>query len=262
MIIRTDGGARGNPGPAGAGIVITDGDGQTLFAGGFFLGHNTNNQAEYEAILRAIKLAEELGGTHLEIYSDSELIVKQINGQYRVKKPHLKEYYRQIIESMEKFDSVTVQHVYRCENVLADELVNRAIDAKADVPSTHLGQSKPHDQQGSTDSDTGQEFIYTAELTKMVKFSPTGPCRVILSRQGKLSNEMICLQPSQQYRFESKSRQTVITIMRGRGTVKAGSESHTVMPGSWLYLGHIALVEFNADSNEQLVAILTHNTVP
>jgi ribonuclease HI len=133
LIIKTDGGARGNPGPAGAGVIISRNNGPELFAGGFFLGNATNNVAEYVGIVRALELASQLGGTKLEIFCDSELVVKQINGQYRVKNDNLRKYYRQIIELRKKFPGFTISHIYRQDNKDADAMVNQALDAEADI---------------------------------------------------------------------------------------------------------------------------------
>ena len=133
LMIRTDGGARGNPGPAAAGAVITDADGEVLSARGYYLGETTNNVAEYEAVLRGLQEAERLGGTELEIFCDSELIVKQINGQYRVKNAKLKTLHSEAMKRIQSFAQVKVQHVYREENTVADSLVNQALDVAGDV---------------------------------------------------------------------------------------------------------------------------------
>jgi len=133
LIIKTDGGARGNPGPAGAGVIISQNNGQELFAGGFFLGNATNNVAEYMGIVHALELASQLGGTKLEIFCDSELVVKQINGQYRVKNANLRKYYQQVIKLIKKFSGFTISHIYRQDNKDADAMVNQALDAEADI---------------------------------------------------------------------------------------------------------------------------------
>jgi len=140
--IRTDGGARGNPGPAAAGVLVKDQHGKNLFSGGFFLGEATNNQAEYRAFLHSLIVAGQLGGTKLDIFSDSELMVKQINGQYRVINPDLKLLYAQAVENMGNFDRVTLRHVLREDNFEADNLVNRSIDARADIGGM-VKQTKP-----------------------------------------------------------------------------------------------------------------------
>ena len=132
-ILHTDGGARGNPGPAGLGVVIRDADSQSvLFEAGFFLQRATNNVAEYEALLHGLKAAADLGVAKLSIRSDSELMVRQLQGRYRVKSADLKPRYEQAVRLLKPFDW-DVQHVRRADNARADELANMAMDARRDV---------------------------------------------------------------------------------------------------------------------------------
>jgi|GEM_PF-60907 len=133
LTIWTDGGSRGNPGPAAAGLIIQDNSGSDLFAGGFFLGHTTNNVAEYEGLNRALEIAHRLGGTTLKIFCDSELVVKQVNGQYRVKNAQLKQFFQQVLVRINEFESVHLEHVLREDNADADRMVNWALDTEADV---------------------------------------------------------------------------------------------------------------------------------
>jgi ribonuclease HI len=128
LVLRTDGAARGNPGPAGAGFIIEDDDGSVIDSGWVYLGKRTNNQAEYEALICGLEaLGSELP-THLTVYSDSELMVRQLNGQYRVKDPDLKDRFIQVSQLLLKIGSVSVEHVSRSDNEHADELANQAID--------------------------------------------------------------------------------------------------------------------------------------
>lgn len=134
FIIYIDGGARGNPGPAGVGVRIeTADDGTVLFQGGWFLGRATNNVAEYWGLVNGLARAAELQAQRVEVRSDSELLVKQMRGEYRVKKPHLRELYDQAWVLCRTFDEVTFTHVRREGNKDADRLANMAMDAKADV---------------------------------------------------------------------------------------------------------------------------------
>lgn len=133
-LIHIDGGARGNPGPAAAGVTITTPDGtEPLFEAGFWLGATTNNVAEYQGLLHALKAADRLGCRGLDIRSDSELMVKQIKGQYRVKAPHLKPLYQEAIAALARCERWSVGHVRREGNKRADQLANLAMDARADV---------------------------------------------------------------------------------------------------------------------------------
>jgi len=133
LIIHSDGGARGNPGPAGAGVYITDAAGQRRFAGGFFLGKTTNNVAEYTGLIEGLRAAQRLAEEELEIRCDSELLVRQLNGDYKVKSPLLKPLYDQAVRLMDTFKTVRVQHVYREMNAKADALANQAMDAGRNI---------------------------------------------------------------------------------------------------------------------------------
>ncbi|MDO8462861.1 MAG: ribonuclease HI family protein [bacterium] len=133
LSIYTDGGARGNPGPAGTGIVIKDEAGAVVAAFGEYIGETTNNQAEYRAMLAALSRARELGATHVEAFADSELLVKQLNREYRVKNAGLAPLFVQLVTLAQGFQRCTFAHVRRAQNKEADALVNRAIDARGRV---------------------------------------------------------------------------------------------------------------------------------
>lgn len=127
--IHTDGGARGNPGPAGIGVVIAE-NGKTVEAFGRFLGdHLTNNQAEYLAVEVALQRAKELGGTDLRVYIDSELISSQLRREYKIKNPELGKIFLRVWNLMQDFVSIKILSIRREENTAADAEVNRAIDA-------------------------------------------------------------------------------------------------------------------------------------
>lgn len=126
-IVRSDGAARGNPGRAGVGWVIESG-GQTLLEGDRYIGTATNNVAEYEAVLMALEKALDLGVREVEVELDSELIVRQLNGVYRVKDPKLAGRYARLKDLAGRFARCTFRHISRDKNRRADELANRAID--------------------------------------------------------------------------------------------------------------------------------------
>lgn len=143
LTIHFDGGSRGNPGPASAGVTIVESDtGKPLHEAGYFLGKCTNNVAEYQGLVHSLKQASSLGGTSLDIHSDSELLVRQITGQYRVKSPDLKPLYQVAIKLLHSFDDWKIQHVRREHNQRADELANLAMDHKADVTGDATQQPK------------------------------------------------------------------------------------------------------------------------
>jgi ribonuclease HI len=129
LTLYTDGGSRGNPGAAAIGLVIFHGS-ENVKEFKKCIGIGTNNQAEYTAMITALELCFELKGTNIVAFSDSELMIKQLNGEYKVKNEILKKLYAQVKECAAKFETVVFQHVYR-ENpgiVIADRLVNQALD--------------------------------------------------------------------------------------------------------------------------------------
>ena len=130
-LLHCDGASRGNPGPAGAGMVLFDPQGRLQARKGRYLGETTNNVAEYQALLLGLEEAQRLGVKQLRVLADSELMVKQLTGRYRVKSPHLIPLWRQAVNALKKFDAWAIAHVPREENHLADEAANRAIDQRA-----------------------------------------------------------------------------------------------------------------------------------
>ncbi len=128
LVARVDGAARGNPGPAGLGVVIEDADGTVLKEIAEPLGRTTNNVAEYTALIRALEEAGALGGTHLRVYTDSELMARQIAGVYAVRTPHLVPLYLRAKTLLSRFDSASVTHVRREMNRHADKLSNLGAD--------------------------------------------------------------------------------------------------------------------------------------
>ena len=132
--IHIDGGARGNPGPAGVGVVIVaDSDGQALHEAGYFLGRATNNVAEYQGLLKGLEAAASLGLGGVRVISDSLLMVNQVNGKYKVKAPNLKPLHAEALQRFAGFESWKMTHTRRENNARADELANRAMDAGRDI---------------------------------------------------------------------------------------------------------------------------------
>jgi ribonuclease HI len=133
ITLQFDGGSRGNPGPAGIGVVLRAADGTPVVTLGRFIGRATNNVAEYKALITALEKARELGARRIRVLGDSELIVKQMRGEYRVKNPDLRALYDEAQDLFKSFPAATIDHNYREENSLADRLANLAMDRKADV---------------------------------------------------------------------------------------------------------------------------------
>lgn len=127
--IHSDGGSRGNPGPAAGAFVIQNPAGQTLVESGDFLGVTTNNVAEYQALLRALNKAREIGAERVECFLDSQLVVRQLNGQYKIKDPKMQALFKEIARAARVFKKISFTHVEREKNSQADELVNRTLDA-------------------------------------------------------------------------------------------------------------------------------------
>ena len=128
VCLRIDGGSRGNPGPSAIGVVLEDDDGRVLETVSRTIGVATNNVAEYQALLTGLELAERAGAREVEILSDSELLVRQMRGEYRVKNEGLKTLYEEAKGRMDAFDHISFRHVSREDNTRADALVNQALD--------------------------------------------------------------------------------------------------------------------------------------
>ena len=129
VVVHVDGGARGNPGPAAIGVVVSDADGAVLEELGERIGVATNNVAEYRALLRGLERARALDAREIEIVNDSELVARQITGAYKVKHPAMKPLHAEATAALREFDRWRIRSVPRAENARADELVNEALDA-------------------------------------------------------------------------------------------------------------------------------------
>ena len=128
VVINADGASRGNPGPAAIGVTIRDDKGNLVTSISRYIGRATNNQAEYRAIIAGLEKAIELGAREVMIYSDSELIVKQINGRYRIKNTSLRILYENLVKLISPLEKFSIQHVPRKRSIEADVLANKALD--------------------------------------------------------------------------------------------------------------------------------------
>ena len=131
VVVNVAGGARGNPGPAAIAAVVRAADGTLLEERGERIGEATNNVAEYRALLLGIERAAALGASELELIGDSELIVRQVNGEYKVKDPTLRELSAEVRTALQGFERWSIRHVRREENAEADRLVNATLDVPA-----------------------------------------------------------------------------------------------------------------------------------
>ncbi len=130
LTVHVDGGARGNPGPAAIGVVVSAADGAVLDQLAERIGVATNNVAEYRAVLRGLELAGRRGAREVQLINDSELVARQLTGGYRVKHPALKPLYEQAMAALRGFDRWNIRSVPRAQNAAADALVNRALDGR------------------------------------------------------------------------------------------------------------------------------------
>ena len=129
LVLHVDGGARGNPGPAAIGVVVSDPDGTTLEHVAEPIGVATNNVAEYRAVLRGLQRARALGAPEVELVGDSELVARQLSGQYKVKHPDMKVLHAEASQALAGFARWSIRTVPRAQNAGADALVNQALDA-------------------------------------------------------------------------------------------------------------------------------------
>ena len=129
LIVHTDGASRGNPGPAGIGVVVTDPSGTIVAELAQGIGRATNNVAEYRAAIEGLRLAREHGASSVTLRADSLLLIEQLAGRYRVKTPHLRPLFDEARGLIRGFDEVRLEHVPRAENAEADALANRGVDA-------------------------------------------------------------------------------------------------------------------------------------
>jgi len=131
LVVHVDGGARGNPGPAAIGVVVSDRAGAVLDELAERIGVATNNVAEYRAVLKGIERAQALGAGELELIGDSELVARQLTGAYKVKHPSMKPLHAEALAALSGFDRWRIRTVPRAQNARADALVNQALDAAA-----------------------------------------------------------------------------------------------------------------------------------
>ena len=131
VVVHVDGGARGNPGPAAAGAVVSTPAGEVLDEAAEAIGVATNNVAEYRGLLLGLARARELGASEVEVVNDSELVARQVNGLYKVKHPDMKPLHAAALQALGAFDRWSIRSVPRAQNAAADALVNQALDARS-----------------------------------------------------------------------------------------------------------------------------------
>jgi catechol 2,3-dioxygenase len=181
LTVNVDGGARGNPGPAGVGVVVRDEGGEVLEERGERIGTATNNVAEYRALRLGIERAAALGAAELELRGDSELIVKQVKGEYKVKDATLRELHAEVKRALGEFERWSIRHVPRAENAEADRLVNRVLDGEEvdgaptePGPAAVEGVATPSAAPGGEPIDPGVDIghvhLKVADLDRALDF--------------------------------------------------------------------------------------------
>lgn len=181
--IFTDGASRGNPGPAAAGYVLADSANREIEAKGIYLGQATNNIAEYTGLIKALEAAKKTSAKEILVFSDSELMVKQINGQYKVKSEQLQPLFQQVMSLLDFFEKFQVKHVLRGKNSRADGLCNLALDRKKDVrDSKQSAAEQKHLRLGVLISGGGRTLLNILECIENGQLNAEVPI-VISSRE-------------------------------------------------------------------------------
>lgn len=157
LTLQFDGGSRGNPGPAGIGVVVSAADGTPLVTLGRFIGRATNNVAEYRALITALEEAKKLNAVNIVVRGDSELIIKQMRGEYRVKNPDMKILYEQANDLLRQFSRFSIEHNLRHKNELADKLANLAMDRRQDVTDVDGAAMPGSAEENKTEYTAGEK---------------------------------------------------------------------------------------------------------
>ncbi len=187
IVAYIDGGSRGNPGPAAAGFTLADSCGAQLVGKGFFLGKATNNVAEYTSFLKALEAAKQAGAEQLTVFSDSQLLVRQINGQYKVKSENIKPLFQEAVKLLRGFESWQVWHIPREQNKEADKLVNQALDFRRDieVKRKSIVQNQKPVRLGVLISGGGTTLINILEYIKQGKLN--AEVGIVISSRSKVA---------------------------------------------------------------------------
>jgi ribonuclease HI len=174
ITLEFDGGSRGNPGAAGIGVVLRAQDGTTLVTLGKFIGRATNNGAEYQALITGLREAKKLRAKKIVVRGDSELIIRQMRGEYRVKHPDLKPLYEEAYHLLHQFDEAKIEHNLRHKNALADKLANLAMDRRDDVTDVDETSDEP---PAPVTTKAGDRFICArcGCAIQVIKPSPIRP---------------------------------------------------------------------------------------
>jgi phosphoribosylglycinamide formyltransferase-1 len=240
IVAYIDGGSRGNPGPAAAGFTLTDSCGTQLQAKGLFLGKATNNVAEYTGFLKAIEAAKHAGAKHLTVFSDSQLLVRQINGQYKVKSENIWPLFQKAVNLLNGFTSWQVQHIPREKNQRADKLVNQALDLKRDVElkkQSLMRKQKPV-RLGVLISGGGTTLINILEYIKKGKLN--AEIGVVLSSRSKVAGVERAKKAGLEVKIiRRKDHPDIVEFSRHIEAELVAANVDLVIQGGWLCLWKI-----------------------
>ncbi len=246
LTIRTDGGSRGNPGPAAAGVFIENEKGQAVFSGGFFLGRATNNVAEYNGIILGLQYAIKLGGTHITLFCDSELVVKQIKREYRVKNADMKVLFDKAITLIDQLEGFTIQHVYRSDNSAADSLVNESLDCQSDVGGF----------LATDHAETTPITIDPILLNEKIHHSASGMhCERIIDNKSIIV-ELVSLDHNQAYPINTGSH-TTLQVLEGSGSIITDDTETLIINGTLIYLDGSLAINLTANNDEAFSILIT-----
>ena len=240
LTIYTDGASRGNPGPAAAAYVLTDWHGRELAAKGLYLGEATNNVAEYSGLMRALEAAKQMSPKLLCIYSDSELVVRQINGEYKVKSELIRPLYQKAMSLLESFDCYQVKHIPRGKNARADSLCNRALDREQDVDGKveRSAAGQKHLRLGALISGGGRTVLNILECIKRGELNAGIP--VVISSRSTVKGVERARDAGLEVKvIRTKDYPDIDEFSRRIEVELAGADVDLVIQGGWLCLWKI-----------------------
>ena len=240
LTIYTDGASRGNPGPAAAGFVLTDSGGKEVAAKGVYLGEATNNVAEYAGLVKALEAAKEISPEELCIYSDSELMVRQIKGEYKVKSEQIRPLYQQVMSLLESFGCYKIKHVPRGKNARADGLCNRALDKQGDVEAKDKESTagQKHLRLGVLISGGGKTLLNILECIEKGELNAEVP--VVISSRSKVKGVERALKAGLDVKvIRTKDFSDVDEFSKQLEETLVAAEVDLVIQGGWLCLWKI-----------------------
>lgn len=243
LILHIDGASRGNPGPAAIGVIVTDENGTVLAEIGEYIGETTNNVAEYKALLRGLKEADRLGAQEISVYSDSELLVKQMEGAYRVRHPGLVTLHNQARNMIRVFAQVTLTHVPREQTTSADKLANEVLDLR-----------KQETAATTKATDKGAEIRVVKMSPKETEIAPWGSRWQLLSVP-PLALHRLMINPGQRLPYQETPVDVVAHILSGKGRLTAGGAEFALETGDSVFISKSATGVVEVVGEQPLVVV-------